>query len=319
MFSLKLKPGSAGFQPALTHWLRKCRQDGGAPRHRFSLTLCLLAFSLAPLASQAQDGSPIPGASGLPPGGGRSAASSARFAAAPTRASAGQLPALSGPLPGAAAPDAHSTVIYAPPPSLAQVPAPAGGAPVPGQIAAARRGMTYGDLPMNPDDAKASIIELNGMKATARPQELLERVSQLCEWLGDMVEAHNRMANAFAKSPETKAQYLGEKQAAQRFTQLKHQAQLLKADLLIAMHRFPESLSPLVDIVIAEPTTTTGKAAYKRLQQLGFSQEVADFAAPAEKTATAAASSKSTASVSAVRKPTGAGPRQVAAPLPVVH
>ncbi|HEY9719182.1 MAG TPA: hypothetical protein V6C69_17030 [Trichormus sp.] len=245
-----------------------------------------LALSLAGLlasAAQAQDGSPIPGGS------------SARFA----QQSVGLQPQIQ-------APAAPAMTIYTPAPTVAQAPAPGGGAPVPGQVAAAHRGSAYGDLPMNPDDAKARIIELNTLTATARPQELLERVNQLCEWLTDMVEAHNRMAAAFSKSPETRPQYLGEKQAAQRFSQLKHQGQLLKADLLIAMHRFPESLSPLVDIVIAEPTSATGKAAYKRLQQLGFSQEVTDASPPA--TASAPPKTTATATVSAVRKPPAAAP-----------
>jgi hypothetical protein len=43
---------------------------------------------------------------------------------------------------------------------------------------------------------------------------------------------------------------------------------------LIRNNRQPEALQPLVDIVVAEPRTATGEAAYSLLKQIGFSEEV---------------------------------------------
>ena len=43
---------------------------------------------------------------------------------------------------------------------------------------------------------------------------------------------------------------------------------------MIKQCRFPEALGPLVDIVVAEPKSTTGQEAYKRLQEIGFAEEV---------------------------------------------
>jgi hypothetical protein len=57
---------------------------------------------------------------------------------------------------------------------------------------------------------------------------------------------------------------------------------LLKADLLIKQNRAPEALAPLVDIVIADARGATGLAAYKRLQELGFSQELPAEELPAQ-------------------------------------
>jgi hypothetical protein len=191
-------------------------------------------------------------------------------------------------------------------------------APVPGTAPQPTRrsngSLGYGDLPLNADDAKAKIVELTNLVASARPQDLQERVDQLCIWLGDMIEAHNKMANAFSKHDEMKAQCTAERQSAMKFARLKHQAQLLKADLLIGMRRYPEALVPLVDIVTAEPTSETGKGAYKRLQDLGFSQDLADAGdaapsmvvheLPAQATAKSAAVRKAVASLS---KKTGSG------------
>ena len=67
---------------------------------------------------------------------------------------------------------------------------------------------------------------------------------------------------------------MAEKQIGLKFGQLKRDAQLLKADLLIAEKRYPEALGPLVDIVLADPTSATGKTAYQRLKDLGFSHDV---------------------------------------------
>jgi len=131
----------------------------------------------------------------------------------------------------------------------------------------------YAQLPLSIFDAKSRMQELRTMAAVAKPEEVLESVNRLSEWLGDMLDAHNRMAAVFAKHEQTKLQALAEKQAGQKFSQVRNQAQLLKAELLIQQHRYPEALTPLVDIVIAEPTSATGLAAYGKLKELGFSEE----------------------------------------------
>jgi hypothetical protein len=134
-------------------------------------------------------------------------------------------------------------------------------------------GFSYGDLPLSPDDAKGRIVEMTNMMAVGRPQDMESKINQLSDWLADMVDAHNKMANAFGRQPVTKNQATAERQMAQRFVGLRNQAQLMKADLLINMRRYPEAIGPLVDIVIAEPTSATGQGAYKRLKNLGFSPD----------------------------------------------
>ena len=64
---------------------------------------------------------------------------------------------------------------------------------------------------------------------------------------------------------------MAERQTAQTFGRLRNETRLLKADLLITQRRYPEAIGPLVNIVLAEPTTATGQAAYDRLQKMGFS------------------------------------------------
>ena len=181
-------------------------------------------------------------------------------------------------------------------PALAQNAPTPGSAPVPGGgqgaarlrapigqgNAAAGGGFSYGDLPLNADDAKARILELSNAASTSRPQELVERVDQLSTWLTDMADSHNKMANSFGKHDQTKGLATAERQTAQRFSSLKHQVLLLKAELLINMRRYPEALGPLIDIVTAEPTTETGQSAYKKLQELGFSPETAEAPASSE-------------------------------------
>jgi len=65
-----------------------------------------------------------------------------------------------------------------------------------------------------------------------------------------------------------------ERASAHKFSAIRNQVQLLKASLLIQQHRFPEALPPLVDIVIAEPTTATGLSAYQKLKELGFAEDI---------------------------------------------
>jgi hypothetical protein len=131
----------------------------------------------------------------------------------------------------------------------------------------------YAQLPLNIFDAKSRMSELRTMANAGRPQEVLEAVNRLSEWLGDMCDAHNRMAAVYAKHGETKLQAIAERQAVQKFSQVRNQAQLLKAEMLMQQHRFPEALTPLVDICIAEPTSATGQAAYGKLKELGFAED----------------------------------------------
>jgi hypothetical protein len=131
----------------------------------------------------------------------------------------------------------------------------------------------YAQLPLSLADAKSRMQELNTMAALAKSQDVLESVNRLSEWLGDMCDAHNKMAVTFGKHEQTKSQALAERQAVQKFSQVRNQAQLLKAQLLINQHRFPEALTPLVDIVIAEPLTSTGQTAYRKLKEMGFSED----------------------------------------------
>lgn len=149
-------------------------------------------------------------------------------------------------------------------------------APIPGNMPNQNPQMSaYQQLPLNHLDAQARIESLKQTIATARPtKDLQESVYQLCEWLTDMANAHYKLSSVFAKHESTKAQAELERKQATKFSQLKNQAQLLKAELLIRQNRYPEALSPLVDIVSNEPRSATGQQAYKRLQQIGFSEEV---------------------------------------------
>ncbi|HEY9731421.1 MAG TPA: hypothetical protein V6C89_05880 [Drouetiella sp.] len=142
-------------------------------------------------------------------------------------------------------------------------------APTPG-----RKGATaYGQLPLTVKDAKNRIVELRTTLAASGPSGLHDPIYQLSEWLADSADAHIKMSMAFSKHDDMKAQCAAEKQIGMKFSQLKRDAQLLKADLLIAQKRYPEALNPLVEIVLADPTSATGKTAYQRLKDLGFSHE----------------------------------------------
>ncbi|MBX9876829.1 MAG: hypothetical protein K2Y22_00080 [Candidatus Obscuribacterales bacterium] len=156
-----------------------------------------------------------------------------------------------------------------------QVQQPKVTAPIPGNMPIQNPQSAYQQLPLNHLDAQARIESLKQTIATARPtKDLQESVYQLCEWLTDMANAHYKLSSVFAKHEATKAQAELERRQATKFSQLKNQAQLLKAELLIRQNRYPEALSPLVDIVSNEPRSVTGQQAYKRLQQIGFSEEV---------------------------------------------
>ncbi len=153
----------------------------------------------------------------------------------------------------------------------------------------------YRQLPLTAVDAKQKLDELRNLLAASRPQDVQDGVYEMVEWLQDAADAHYRMANAFAKTDSTKREAASERQMTSRFSQLKREALLLKADLLIKQRRAPEALAPLVDIVIADPKGPTGSAAYRRLQELGFSQELPSDVALSQPTASGTAAAKTAA------------------------
>jgi hypothetical protein len=167
--------------------------------------------------------------------------------------------------------------------------APANYAPPQSQAAISSK---YQQLPLSEADARARLQELRTMVQTSRPQDVQQSVNRFSEWLADIIDGHNKLANVFSKHDNMKAQCQTEHQTAVKFAAVRNQAQLLKADLLIREHRYPEALAPLVDIVSAEPTTATGQSAYKKLKELGFCEEApivseTDVAVPTKETATA--------------------------------
>jgi hypothetical protein len=178
---------------------------------------------------------------------------------------------VSAPMPGA---DFVAPSNYAPPQSQAAI------------------SSKYQQLPLSEADARARLQELRTMVQTSRPQDVQQSVNRFSEWLADIIDGHNKLANVFSKHDNMKAQCQTEHQTAVKFAAVRNQAQLLKADLLIREHRYPEALAPLVDIVIAEPTTATGQSAYKKLKELGFCEEApviseTDVTVPAKETAAA--------------------------------
>lgn len=223
----------------------------------FALTSASLA--LLPMAVCAQ-GSPVPGQgsyAGGPNGypGGQST----------YPGGAGAAPAPGAPVPGAGAGSAYSATPYA------------GSS---GYSTSLPRGQNsksaYSKLPLNGDDAKVRIAELRNMLAVSRPQDVQESVFQLCEWLSDMADAHWKLSLALAKNDSMKAAAAQERASAVKFSSLKHEAALLKAELFIKQNRLPEALGPLVDIVVAEPKSTIGQAAYEKLKEIGFAEQAGD-------------------------------------------
>jgi hypothetical protein len=213
-----------------------------------SIAIALTALALMPTAVQAQ-GSPVPGQSGANYGGG-----AANSYAAQSYAQA--------PVPGAAPNNSYVSTgggSYA---------APAG---KPGKGA-------YAKLPLSADDAKVRIAELRNLLAVSRPQDVQESVFQLCEWLSDMADAHWKLSLALAKNDSMKAASAQERLSAVKFSSLKHEAGLLKAEIFIKQNRLPEALSPLVDIVVAEPKSIIGQAAYEKLKEIGFAEQAGDAA-----------------------------------------
>lgn len=198
----------------------------------------------------------------------------------------------------------------------APTPVPQAQAPTPGRKGSA----AYGHLPLTVKDAKNRLVELRTAMAASGPSGLHDPIYQLSEWLADSADAHIKMAAAFAKHDDMKAQCASEHQIGMKFSQLKRDAQLLKADLLIAQKRYPEALNPLVEIVLADPTSATGKTAYQRLKDLGFSHESESAAAastaitkaPSADAATAEAEAAAGSSTSVVQTSVKAAVKPVA-------
>lgn len=174
---------------------------------------------------------------------------------------------------GSPIPGANVPVDSAPQPGL--------GVPQLGPASGQKKGR-YHQLPLTAVEAKQRLDELRVALSVSRPQDVQDGIFEMVEWLQDAADAHYRMSTAFAKSDLTKREAASERQLTSKFGQLKREAMLLKADLLIKQNRAPEALSPLVDIVIADARGATGQAAYKRLQELGFSQELPAEELPAQ-------------------------------------
>jgi hypothetical protein len=208
-----------------------------------SALLACLCCCLAP--ALAQEGSPLPGSNNAPP--------------------AGALPAGSAPTPGATYPGTSSPV----PGALAPVPGPSTQ-----QILSGGGSAAYRHLPLNHQNSAIRLEELRNIMLTARPKDFQDAITDYLNWLADMADAHWRIYLSFAKIDSLKAQADVEKQSTLKLGSLRRQALLLKAEFLIRNNRQPEALQPLVEIVVAEPRTATGEAAYSLLKQIGFSEEV---------------------------------------------
>jgi hypothetical protein len=171
-------------------------------------------------------------------------------------------------------------------------PAPSGGSyqTLPSASAAAMSG--YSKLPLNPGMAAGRLEELRNLMNTTRPKEYQDAIGEYCDWLSDMADAHWKLAQAFGKDGGMRGYAESERQLCLKFGSLKRQAMLLKAEFLVAQHRYPEALGPLVDIVTAEPKTETGQHAYKILRDIGFSDATAATADDATATSKPAPASK---------------------------
>ncbi len=195
----------------------------------------------SPGAANAQ-GSPLPGGSPMPGNGAYSAPAPGQFDSAP--------------IPGGHHPTA------------------ANGSPHQLSNNSAKVDSIYSQLPLSAEEARIRLEDLSNRLAVSRPDEVKDSIYALSEWLQDVADAHWKMFKAFEKTDATKAQALKEKEIGLKFSGLKNRAKLLKADLYIKQNRYPEALGPLVEIVVAEPTSATGQAAYKRLVDMGFSEQV---------------------------------------------
>lgn len=133
----------------------------------------------------------------------------------------------------------------------------------------------YSLLPITLEQAQSRITELREKLEVSQPSQMQESIYITCEWMQELANSHWKMYQVFDKNESTKAQAKEEKALALEFSKLKNRAKLLKADLLIKQQRIPEAIDPLVEIVVAEPTSGAGPDAYKRLVDLGFSKNVA--------------------------------------------
>lgn len=134
----------------------------------------------------------------------------------------------------------------------------------------------YQSLPLNAEEARIRLEDLSNRLAVSRPDDVKDSIYALSEWLQDVADAHWKMYKAFEKSDSTRAHAAKEKEIGLKFSALKNRAKLLKADLFIKQNRYPEALGPLTEIVTAEPTSATGQEAYKRLVDMGFSEQVSN-------------------------------------------
>lgn len=214
-----------------------------------SIAIGLASLALMPVVALAQ-GSPVPGQNNSymsPPG------SYSSLSSPSSSAGYGQAP-----VPGAA-------------PNQYLINSGSSGSP---SAASAKAGKgAYSKLPLNVDDAKVRIAELRNLLAVSSAKEVQDSVFQLCEWLSDMADAHWKLSLALGKNESMKAAAAQEKQSAVKFSSLKHEAGLLKAEIFIKQNRLPEALGPLVDIVVAEPKSVIGQAAYEKLKEIGFAEE----------------------------------------------
>lgn len=135
----------------------------------------------------------------------------------------------------------------------------------------------YKQLPLTAEEARIKIEEMSNRLAVSRPSDVKDNIFNLCEWLQECADAHWKMYQSFDKLPGTKVQAKQEKETAIKFSRLKNRARLLKADVFIKEGRYPEALGPLVEIVTSEPTTDLGQAAYKRLTDMGFSDQISSL------------------------------------------
>lgn len=156
----------------------------------------------------------------------------------------------------------------APPPGgRPGAPLPSNYAPGAGQIS------EYQKLPLSAAGAAARLEEMRNLMHTMSPRQFQDVIGDYCQWLSDIADAHWRIAQSFGKVDAYKAQAEAERQACFKFGQLKRQAMLIKAEFLIRQKRYPEAVSPLIDIVVAEPKSPTGQNAYGLLKEIGFAEE----------------------------------------------
>jgi len=186
----------------------------------------------------------------------------------------------------------------------AAAPVPGGAAPLPGpsasQVLTGGGNASYRRLPINHQTAAIRLEELRNIMVTAKPKEFQDAIADYLDWLSDMADGHWKIYQAFSKVDGMKAQADVEKSTTLKLGSLKRQALLLKAEFLIRNNRQPEALQPLIDIVVAEPKTATGDAAYALLKQIGFSEEVSSHPAATGPSGAAGSSNKDISAVPAV-------------------